>query len=65
MKHRTTFVIAHRLSTIRNSDQIAVLDAGKLVELGSHEQLLDQAGLYARLCNQQQLGAPGSYSTSG
>lgn len=51
MKGRTTFVIAHRLSTIMNSDVILVLDDGKIVERGSHDDLLKQNGVYAKLYN--------------
>ena len=43
---RTSFVIAHRLSTIRNADQLIVLDAGRVVERGSHEELLAAHGFY-------------------
>ena len=49
MSHRTVIVIAHRLSTIRNADRIAVLERGKLVELGTHAQLLANRGPYWRL----------------
>ena len=52
-KDRTTIVIAHRLSTIRHSDSIMVLDEGKVVELGSHNELLDNNSQYARLWNVQ------------
>jgi ATP-binding cassette subfamily B protein/subfamily B ATP-binding cassette protein MsbA len=50
MAGRTTFIIAHRLSTVRRADAIAVLDRGRLVELGSHEALLAAGGIYRRLC---------------
>jgi len=46
---RTTFAIAHRLSTIKDADQIVVLEGGKIVERGTHDQLLDEDGLYAHL----------------
>ena len=52
-KDRTTIVIAHRLSTIRHSDSIMVLDEGKVVELGSHDELLGNNSQYARLWNVQ------------
>jgi subfamily B ATP-binding cassette protein MsbA len=53
MKNRTTLVIAHRLSTIQNADKIVVLDAGKIIEEGTHNQLLEHNGLYKRLIDMQ------------
>jgi len=49
MRNRTTFVIAHRLSTVIHADRILVLEAGQVQEMGSHQQLLEQEGLYKRL----------------
>ena len=47
--NRTTIIIAHRLSTVRNADRIAVLDNGKISEMGSHDELIEASGLYSRL----------------
>ena len=57
MSHRTTVVIAHRLSTIRTAHRIVVLDAGRAVETGTHEELLSRGGLYAHLVSRQLGGA--------
>jgi ATP-binding cassette subfamily B protein len=53
MKNRTTLAIAHRLSTILAADVILVVDKGEIVERGTHEELLEKNGLYARLYNEQ------------
>ena len=53
MKDRTTFVIAHRLSTIQQADQILVIEGGKIVERGKHEELIDKMGRYHDLYTYQ------------
>lgn len=54
MKNRTSLVIAHRLSTIQQADHIYVLDGGKIVEDGTHNQLIEKSGLYRKLIDMQQ-----------
>jgi len=53
MKNRTSLIIAHRLSTIKNADLIIVLDKGCIVETGTHQQLVQQNGLYQKLITMQ------------
>ncbi|NBA96213.1 ATP-binding cassette domain-containing protein [Pseudomonas sp. R5(2019)] len=64
MAGRTTLVIAHRLATVQNADRIAVIEAGKLVAVGTHQQLLAQSPLYARLAALQ-FNAPATLARSG
>jgi len=63
LKGRTSFVIAHRLSTIQNADQVLVLEKGRIVERGTHDELLEAGGLYAELYNSQFRRENGAVST--
>ena len=53
MENRTAFVVAHRLSTIRDADCILVMNGGRVAEQGTHEELLEKNGFYAKLYNSQ------------
>ena len=57
MKGRTTFVIAHRLSTVKNSDCIMVLEQGRIIERGTHDQLIEEKGKYYQLYTGNEIGA--------
>lgn len=57
MKNRTSLIIAHRLSTIQNADSIIVLENGKIVQQGNHQELMNQEGLYKKLINMQTFNA--------
>ena len=56
MQNRTSLVIAHRLSTIQNADKIVVMESGKIIEQGSHLELIEQKGAYANLVSMQNFG---------
>ena len=53
MKNRTSVVIAHRLSTIQNADQIVVMQKGRIIEQGTHSELLQKQGMYKKLVEMQ------------
>jgi ABC-type multidrug transport system fused ATPase/permease subunit len=65
MKGRTTFMIAHRLSTIRNPDLILVMDQGRIVQRGSHDELLAEEGLYRQLSQMQMRQPPPTAPSDG
>jgi len=52
-KGRTSVVVAHRLSTVKNADQIVVLEKGEIVEIGTHQELINKKGAYYRLVKNQ------------
>ena len=53
MQGRTTLIIAHRLSTVKDADRVLVLDGGRVVEAGSHDELMAHGGIYRRLVERQ------------
>ena len=57
MQNRTTLIVAHRLATVQNADRIVVMDAGRIIATGTHDELVREKGLYARLAALQFLGA--------
>ena len=52
-RNKTIIMIAHRLKTVRDADQILVLDGGRIVQRGTHQELMDQPGLYARFIGER------------
>jgi ATP-binding cassette subfamily B protein len=55
MKGRSTVLVSHRISTVKNANRILVIDHGKIIESGTHEQLINMGGTYASLYEMQQL----------
>jgi ABC-type multidrug transport system fused ATPase/permease subunit len=55
MRQRTSIIVAHRISTVRDADRIFVLDGGRIVERGTHDELVGKGGLYARMYRKQLL----------
>ena len=56
-KEKTIIMIAHRLKTVRNADQIVVVDSGKIAQLGTHTQLMQEVGIYKNFVNARQQAA--------
>lgn len=56
-REKTIFMIAHRLKTVRNADQILVVDKGRIVQQGRHEELMEQDGIYRRFVEARELAA--------
>jgi ATP-binding cassette subfamily B protein len=55
MRQRTSIIVSHRISTVRDADQIVVLDEGRIVERGRHDELIEAGGVYAELHKEQML----------